>query len=81
MSIHFVCGLWSLIAIGIFDIEYGVIYSGVFNYVLIQIIGAAAMIVWSAVPTFFFLMAFKRLSILRVGEVIELVGMDYLERD
>jgi ammonia channel protein AmtB len=39
------------------------------------------MIVWSAVPTFFFLMAFKRLSILRVGEVIELVGMDYLERD
>lgn len=39
------------------------------------------MIVWSAVPTFFFFMAFKRLSILRVGEVVELVGMDYLERD
>ncbi len=68
-------------AIGIFDTDYGIIYSGVFNYLLTQLIGAVAIIAWCVIPTFFFFMAFKRLSILRVGEVMELVGMDYLERD
>jgi ammonia channel protein AmtB len=45
------------------------------------LIGAVAIILWSLVPTFFFFLAFQKMSIFRMGEIMELVGLDYVERE
>lgn len=81
VSIHCVCGIWSLIAAGIFDSNNGTLTTGSVQPVLTQLIGIGAIIVWVVLPSSAFFLAFKRMSILRIGEVIEIVGLDYLERD
>ena len=80
-SIHGICGCWGLIAAGIFDQKKGTLIIGSIETVIIQIIGTGAIIVWCLVPTFFFFMAFRKMSIFRVGEIQEIVGLDYVERE
>lgn len=46
-----------------------------------QMIGIGAIVLWSLIPTFFFFLAFKTMSIFRVGEIQEIVGLDYVERE
>lgn len=81
VSIHLMCGIWGLLAEGIFDGNMGTLRTGSMRPILIQIIGILAIMVWAMVPSIIFFFAFKRLSILRIGEVIETVGLDYLERE
>ena len=68
-AIHGVCGLWGLIAAGIFDNEKGLIATGHFDLLMVQLIGTCAIVTWSLVPTFFFFLAFRKMSIFRVGEI------------
>lgn len=58
VSIHCVCGLWGLIAAGIFDMNNGWLTTGSLIPVLNQIIGAAAIFLWVIVPTTAFFIAF-----------------------
>lgn len=81
VSIHLVCGIWGLLAAGIFDSNKGTLSTGSMKPMLNQIIGITAIMLWAGVPSFIFFLSFKSLSILRIGEVIEIVGLDYLERD
>lgn len=81
VSVHAVCGFWGLLAAGIFDQNEGMLITGQMRPVLNQLIGATAIIAWVTIPSALFFVAFKRMSILRVGEVVEIVGLDYLERE
>ena len=78
-QIHGFCGLWGLMAVGIFDKDRGLIVTGEFRQLGIQTIGAISLIIWNLAISGTF---FKLLSILnrfRIGQVFELYGMDILE--
>ena len=48
---HLLCGLWGVIALGLFDMEKGVITTGQFELITIQLIGAAAILFSSSILT------------------------------
>ena len=58
-EIHAVCGLWSLIASGIFDVHQGLVYTGKADFLIVQLIGASAYIFWSGLLSFMFFYALK----------------------
>ena len=78
-QIHGCCGLWGLISVGIFDRTTGVIFTGDFRHLGVQIVGAIAIVSWNSLisVTFFYLL--KSQNRLRVGEVVEIFGLDALE--
>jgi len=76
---HGACGLWGLLAVGIFDNEKGLIYAGQFNQFGIQIIGIIAVLSWTGFLTTCVFRMLKGLGKCRVGEVLEIYGMDMLE--
>jgi Amt family ammonium transporter len=59
-EIHGVCGWWSIIAVGIFDVEEGLIYTGMPSQLSIQIVGGFAYALWSGLISFFFFYALKQ---------------------
>ena len=81
VSIHGACGVWSLLAASIFDADRGLLATGIVSSVLTQLIGVGAIFILAFVPSTVFYLAFKRMSILRISEVVEIVGLDYLECD
>eukprot|EP00347_Sterkiella_histriomuscorum_P006219 403353608 len=77
-QLHAFCGLWGVLAVGIFDKDYGLIYTGSFKQIGIQAAGALALIFWSSflsIPYFYFLNKMKRL---RVAPIYEIIGLDTL---
>ena len=81
-AIHTSCGIWGLIAVGIFDNSKGLISGNkpemgrFFGY---QICGAVVIIAWTLacnIPLFF---TMKYSKILRVPLVYEIIGLDYCE--
>ena len=46
-----------------------------------QLIGIGAILTLAFVPTFAFFFCLKRMCILRVSEILEIVGLDYLEQE
>lgn len=51
-QIHFFCGVWGVIAVGLFDRDLGVINSGSFNLLGIQILGAVSMSLWTTLLSY-----------------------------
>lgn len=49
------------------------------NRPVVQIIGASAIIMWSLLVSLVFFYGLHYLKILRVGEILEIVGLDYHE--
>ena len=76
---HGACGLWGLLAVGIFENERGLIYAGQFNQFGIQIIGILAILTWTGFLTLCVFRMLKGLGKCRVGEILEIYGMDMLE--
>ena len=81
-AIHSSCGVWGLIAVGIFDNTKGLISGNkdemgkFFGY---QICGAVVIVSWTLacnIPLFFTMKYFK---ILRVPLIYEIIGLDYCE--
>lgn len=76
--------MWGVLAVGFFDKQRGLIYTGNFKQLGIQSIGLLAFALWSfsiAFPYFYSLMKIGRL---RVPPLYEIIGMDILmheERD
>lgn len=81
VSIHGACGVWSLLAASIFDADRGLLATGVVSSVLTQLTGVGSILILAFVPSIVFYLAFKRMNILRVSEVVEIIGLDYLECD
>ena len=78
-QIHGFCGLWGVLAVGIFDQDRGVIVTGQFKQIGIQTVGVIALMSWNFLISFTFFKLLKILNRLRVGQVFELYGMDILE--
>jgi Amt family ammonium transporter len=78
-SIHLVCGVWGLISAGLFADTKGLVNQNNSTLIFSQLIGAAAIFTWAAVISFVFFYGLQWLHILRIGEVLEVVGLDYHE--
>jgi ammonia channel protein AmtB len=70
-----------LLAASIFDADRGLLATGVVSSVLTQLTGVGSILILAFVPSIVFYLAFKRMNILRVSEVVEIIGLDYLECD
>lgn len=79
---HGFTGMWGLIAVGIFDNVEGLIASDAESkgkYFLWQLIGMFAIIAWTAVLSALYFVLIKKLGILRVPLLEEIVGLDIAE--
>ena len=82
ISTHGVCGLWSLIALGIFDNEQGLIFTGQGQVLGIQLVGAGALLGLSVLLTFAFFYPLKKMGRVRLSKIQEIIGMDiYLKQN
>ena len=79
VAIHGVCGCWGTFAVGLFDQTGGTLITGSLTPVLTQGIGLAAVVLWGTALILVFLVAFRRMNMLQCPEVVELVGLDFLE--
>ncbi|MGE3075357.1 MAG: ammonium transporter [Dehalococcoidia bacterium] len=90
--VHLFAGLWGVIAVGLFSSEsgvaaayggesgaYGLLVGGGFDQFFAQVIGAAAIIAWTAVLSGFIFLAIKMTMGLRVPADEEEKGLDLLE--
>ena len=76
IATHGLCGLWSLIALGIFDQENGALYTGSFKSLGNQMIGVTALCFLSVILSILFFNSLKYMSRLRVSNIQEIIGMD-----
>lgn len=75
-SVHGLNGAWGVIAVGLFDKEAGLITTGSAKLLGIQILGEAAIIVWTVITMFIIFYATKATIGLRVEKEEELRGLD-----
>ncbi|CDW76015.1 ammonium transporter [Stylonychia lemnae] len=77
-QLHGFCGLWGVLAVGIFDMNKGLIYTMNLEQLGIQFLGAASLIGWTVLLTFPYFYILKRLKRLRVNAIYEIIGLDAL---
>ena len=77
-QVHGVCGLWGLIAVGIFHQEKGLIYGnhGSLYGMGIQCLGALSIITWTVLLSAIYFSVFKKIGYIRLTEEQELLGGD-----
>mmetsp|Transcript_20231 Transcript_20231/g.26729 ORF Transcript_20231/g.26729 Transcript_20231/m.26729 type:complete len:624 (+) Transcript_20231:257-2128(+) len=87
-AVHGACGLWGVIAVGIFAhpelvADAGIIYGGSWNLFGIQILGALTIITWTLPISFILLKLIGKLPgfTLRVDKDAELLGLDFAYHD
>ena len=78
-EIHGFCGIWSLIAVGIFDSDKGMLITGEMGFLGKQIIGAFAYSFWSLLLSFIFFYGLKYNQRLRCKAIYEIVGQDLMK--
>jgi ammonium transporter, Amt family len=76
ISTHGICGLWSLIALGLFDNDKGAIITGDGRILGIQLIGAVSLIAMSVLVSVMFFFPLKKLGKVRLSKIQEIIGMD-----
>ena len=77
VPVHGACGVWGILATGLFHLEYGLLYTGKFRFLGVQILGLIATFAWSASLTFLWIVAMNRwLRPIRVSEELEESGAD-----
>jgi len=76
-AVHGCCGVWGTVAVGIFHPEQGLLYTGSFTLLWIQIIGCIAIVLMTSVPVYLMCLALERFHILRVSPEEEARGLDH----
>lgn len=79
VSVHGVCGVWGTLAVGLFNLETGLFYSGSWNQLLIQAIGCAVAFVWAFFISILIFYLLKFTFGIRVNEEEEIIGLDIYE--
>ena len=74
--IHGFCGLWSIFAVGIFDLNQGLHYTGDVRFLGIAIMGILSYSSYSLVLSFIFFYSLKLNDMLRLDPLYEIIGMD-----
>lgn len=77
-QVHGFCGIWSVIAVGIFDIDRGFFYTGNPDQLAIQSIGAISYTIWAGLLSFMFFYSLKKNGKLRVALLYEIIGLDFI---
>lgn len=77
-AVHGACGAWGVIAVGLFDIDGGMITAGEgFDTVMKpNLMGVAAIAAWSMATSGAIFGVLKVAGILRVSEEVEAMGLD-----
>ena len=78
-EVHGACGFWSVIALGLFDIDQGMLYTGDATQLGIQFIGAMSYTIWTLLLSFMFFHALKKNDRLRVDFIYEIIGLDFVK--
>ena len=79
VGVHFANGIWGTIADGLFNVESGLFYGGGVSHLLIQILGEASVVVWTALCMLITFSLIKKFHGLRASREEEVVGLDKLE--
>ena len=84
-AVHGACGMWGLIAVGFFDKKQGIFNSGAFmsweSWVFLewQLIGLLVIVAWTATLSFLYFFIAKKVNLLRVSLMTEVIGLDICE--
>ena len=82
ISTHGICGFWSVIALGIFDNDEGIIFTGKGEVLGIQLIGAGSLLCLSVFLSLAFFYPLKKMGRVRLSKIQEIIGMDiYLKQN
>ena len=73
-------GLWGTIAVGIFDRHDGILYDRSGKQILMQLLGAGCLIVWTVVISLLFFSILRVHKRFRVGNIYEVVGLDQMTK-
>lgn len=79
ISVHGACGAMGTICVGLFATDGGLFYGGGAHYLLVQLIGVAAVMVWVIVTMTIIFKLIDRFVGLRVPAEVEIEGLDYHE--
>lgn len=85
-AIHGFCGMWGLLAVGLFDNKKGLFYGTAHlkergSFFGFQILGMLAIVIWVAVISLIFFKVVNTLGWFRVSLTEELIGLDIAEMD
>lgn len=76
---HGICGLWGIVASGLFDSRQGFLITGKGSYLGVQMIGATALALWSGIMSFLFFYVLLKIGRLRLNPLFEVIGADFME--
>lgn len=79
ISVHGLCGAFGTIMTGVFSVEKGVIYTGRFNYLGVQLIGVLSVAVYGLAAMTLLFVILKHTVGIRVSEKAEIMGLDRSE--
>lgn len=76
VPVHGVSGVWGVIAVGLFASDGGLLFGGGTSMLMTQIIGAVAIVAWTAVTSCILFWTIRQTVGLRVDETVEEEGLD-----
>ena len=79
ISVHGLCGAFGTIMTGVFSVEKGVIYTGRFNFLGVQLIGVLSVAVYGLAAMTLLFVILKYTVGIRVSEKAEIMGLDRSE--
>lgn len=79
ISVHGLCGAFGTIMTGVFSVEKGVIYTGRFNFLGVQLIGVLSVAVYGLAAMTLLFVILKHTVGIRVSEKTEIMGLDRSE--
>lgn len=79
ISVHGLCGAFGTIMTGVFSVEKGVIYTGRFNFLGVQLIGVLSVAVYGLAAMTLLFVILKQTVGIRVSEKAEIMGLDRSE--
>ncbi|MEW6624466.1 MAG: ammonium transporter [Bacillota bacterium] len=79
ISVHGICGAFGTVAVGIFAVDGGLVYSGSFELLGIQVIGVLAVLAWTVCTAYIIFKTIDKIIGLRASEAEETEGLDIAE--
>ncbi|MFI3238994.1 MAG: ammonium transporter [Bacteroidales bacterium] len=79
ISVHGVCGTLGTILTGLFATETGLLYTGDFSFLLIQLLGAVSIMAWALITGYILFKLIDKFHGLRVSPRVEEEGLDIYE--
>lgn len=79
ISVHGLCGAFGTIMTGVFSVEKGVIYTGRFNFLGVQLLGVLSVAVYGLAAMTLLFVILKHTVGIRVFEKAEIMGLDRSE--